>query len=102
MILCYTTTNNKEEAREIAKTLVREKLVACVNIIDNMESVYQWQGEVCVDKEFVLLLKTKKELFTSVESRIKELHSYETPCLFSIQVDQLEGNYYSWINSCLI
>lgn len=97
MILCYTTTNNIEEANVIAETLVNEEVIACANIIPGMQSIYKWKGEVCKDQEYVVLMKTRDENFVKIEERLKELQSYDCPCLFSIKMKDVEGNYLKWL-----
>ena len=97
MILIYTTCKDKEEARLLAKGLVSSSIVACANIIPGMESVYKWEGKVEASDEVVLLLKTKEENFLQVESFIKENHSYECPCIFSLNSDQISKEFESWV-----
>ena len=82
----YTTIDNIQDARKIAKTLVEEQLVACVNIIPNIESIYRWRGKVEEDSEFVLIIKTVDDNVEKTIRRIKELHSYELPDIIVLPV----------------
>ena len=95
--LVYRTTENTEQAREIGKVLVEERLVACVNIIDGMNSMSWGEGKVQDDSETVLIAKTKASLVAEVTERVKRLHSYDVPCVVSLQL--LEGNqdFLDWI-----
>jgi len=95
--LVYMTTENKEQAREIGRVLVRERLVACVNIIDGMSSIYWWEGKVQEDSETVMIAKTKANLVGELTERVRKLHSYDVPCVVSMQL--LEGNqdFFEWI-----
>ena len=95
--IVYMTTENKEQAREIGRVLVRERLAACVNIIDSMNSMYWWEGKVQDDSETVMIAKTKAELVPELTERVKKLHSYDVPCVVSMQL--LEGNqdFLDWI-----
>ncbi|NBC26080.1 MAG: divalent cation tolerance protein CutA [Bacteroidetes bacterium] len=97
--LLYITTENVQEARSIGGTLVKEQLCACVNILDTMESVYWWKDELQMDAESVMLVKTTKEMVPKVTERIKELHSYDVPCVISVPLSPGEGNqsYLDWI-----
>lgn len=97
--ILYVTTKNRDEARQIGGELVREKLCACVNIIENMESMYWWKGDVQNDKETVLLVKTTAAMVEEVTRSIKKLHSYDVPCVISMPLSSEEGNheYLSWI-----
>lgn len=97
--LVYITTNNKQEARSIGKTLVKEKLAACVNIVEGMESIYRWEGEIVEDTETILIAKTPYHNVKELTERVKELHSYDCPCIISLQLTEQEGNeeYQDWL-----
>ena len=75
----YTTVGSIQDGRKIAHTLVEEQLVACVNIIPDIESVYTWKGEIEEAKEVVLICKTTDENVKKTIKRIKKLHSYDLP-----------------------
>src|SRR6266478_7981801 len=72
-------SGSEDEAASIARTLVDERLAACVNIIGPARSIYRWRGAVEDAREYLLLLKTSARLYTKVERRVRELHSYEVP-----------------------
>jgi periplasmic divalent cation tolerance protein len=95
----YVTAADEEEARTIARCLVSERLVACVNILTGMSSMYWWQGEVQEDREVVLIAKTTADLARRVVERVVEVHSYETPCVVTLPI--LEGNpgFLAWIDA---
>lgn len=95
-ILIQTTCGSKKEAKHIAQTLIKEKLAACVQII-KCDSIYSWEGEICNDKEKLLNIKTKKENFEKIESRIKELHSYDVPEIVSVDIKNLSEEYKKFI-----
>jgi periplasmic divalent cation tolerance protein len=97
--LVYITTTDKEEARRIGKTLVEEQLTACVNIIEGMESIYRWEGEVQSGTECILLAKTPYHNVNELTERVKAMHSYECPCVISLPVSEQEGNkaYQQWL-----
>src|SRR5699024_10891024 len=97
--LVYITTGSKEEAQTIGRKLVEEKLAACVNIIDGMESIYEWKGELVEDQEAILIAKTPYHNVKKLTERVKELHSYEMPSILSIQLAEQEGNeeYQHWL-----
>lgn len=77
--IVYTTIDDIKDARRMAHTLVEEQLVACVNIIPNIESVYRWKGRIENSKEFVLICKTTDQNVKKTLQRIKSLHKYELP-----------------------
>lgn len=95
-IIIQTTCSSEEEAKNIAKALVKEKLAACIQV-QNVESFYMWNGSFCEDKEKLLIIKTKKKYFKKIQSRIKELHSYDVPEIISIKIDNLSKEYKNFI-----
>ncbi|MEO1804670.1 MAG: divalent-cation tolerance protein CutA [Bacteroidota bacterium] len=93
----YITCRDLEEAQSIAKTVVKERLAACGNILPGMQSVYHWEGKVVEDSEVVLLLKTRVDLVDTLTKRVKELHSYDIPCIVSWIIDGGNKEYLNWI-----
>lgn len=98
--LIYITTSNRDEAKKIGTALVEEKLAACVNIMDGMESIYRWENKIETDKEAVLICKTSYSNVHELTKRVKELHSYDVPCIISFNIAEQEGNedYLDWIS----
>ena len=82
----YTTIDNVQDARKIAHTLVEEQLVACVNIIPNIESVYRWKGKIEEDNEYVLIAKTVDDNVKKTIQRIEEIHTYDLPDIVVLPV----------------
>ncbi|MFH5831439.1 divalent-cation tolerance protein CutA [Halalkalibaculum sp. DA3122] len=97
--LVYITTKDRDEARTIGRALVEEKLAACVNIIDGMESIYRWEGNIEEAKEAILIAKTPYHNVKPLTKRVKQLHSYECPCVVSLTLTEQEGNdeYLRWL-----
>ncbi len=100
-IIIISNTNSIENAKLIANTLVDKKLAACVNIIPKIISVYRWQNKIENDDEITLLIKTKKELFTAVQSEIEKLHPYDIPEIISIKIEDGNNDYLDWLNQNL-
>lgn len=96
MILIYTVCQNKNEAKKIASMLVKLKLIACANLWP-IESIYQWNGRIVNSKEIVLILKTRKNYYNKIESIIKKIHSYDTPCILKIDVAKANHQYLDWL-----
>jgi|TARA_B100001964_G_C14181500_1_gene576501 periplasmic divalent cation tolerance protein len=94
----YITTSSISEAKKIGRTLVKDKLVACSNIISPIHSIYSWQGKICNDKEALMMLKTKKKLFKQIVKRVEELHSYDVPEIIAMPIIEGSSKYISWIN----
>ncbi|WP_138379913.1 divalent-cation tolerance protein CutA [Luteithermobacter gelatinilyticus] len=97
----YVTCAHKDEALMIARTLVREKLAACGNILDGMTSIYVWQGKSCEDSEVALLLKTTRDRQEAATTRIRELHSYDVPCVVVWPIEGGNPEYLDWISNSL-
>jgi len=95
--LIYITTGDRDEARTIGKELVSSRLAACVNIIDNMNSMYFWEGKIQDDKETILIAKTTGTRVPKLIEKVKSMHSYSCPCVLSLPV--LDGNkqFLDWI-----
>ncbi len=95
--LIYITTGGRDEARTIGKELVESRLAACVNIIDNMNSMYLWEGEIQDDNETILIAKTTETHVPELIEKVKSMHSYSCPCVLSLPV--LDGNkqFLDWI-----
>lgn len=93
----YTTINDSDKAEELAEALLNHGLVACVNIIPSMKSVYKWKGEVCKDEELVLLIKSDSSKFSLIEDFFEANHPYDTPCLLELKVGKVSDSYNSWL-----
>jgi periplasmic divalent cation tolerance protein len=100
-IVVMVTAGKPGEARKIAKQLVESKLAACVNITQPVRSVYRWQGKLVEDKEFVLLVKTSRELFPAVRAQIAKLHSYTTPEIICLPIIDGSTDYLNWLADSL-
>jgi periplasmic divalent cation tolerance protein len=96
-IIVFITASNREEAAKIAKTLVEEKLAGCVNIISNIRSIYSWQGKVEDEKEVLMIAKSRKRLFNTLEKKVKELHSYAVPEIIAMPVVEGSADYLKWL-----
>ena len=97
VVLMLTTTNSEEQAVKIAETLVQKGLVACVNIVKKVRSIYRFKGEVWDDEECLLLIKTRETLRESVEEAIRELHTYELPEILCLPLSHAEPHFTQWV-----
>ena len=95
--LIYVTAPNRKEAEQIAETVVTERLAACANILDGVTSIFHWDGKLCRENEAVLILKTTEEKTAALTARIKELHSYECPCIVILPIDGGNPAFMEWI-----
>ncbi|NPA14444.1 MAG: divalent-cation tolerance protein CutA [Aquificae bacterium] len=96
IVVFITTPAGKGE--EIAQKLVEEKLAACVNVVDKVSSLYWWQGKIEKDKENLLVVKTKADLFKKLVKRVKEIHPYTVPEIIALPIVDGNEDYLSWID----
>lgn len=96
-LFVYITCQNEDQALEIAKVIVEEKLAACANILPGMKSVYYWEDALQVDQEAVLILKSHEALYEQLENRVKELHSYDVPAILAIPLVAGNAQYIEWM-----
>jgi len=96
--LIISTASSRDEAQHIARALVDRKLVACVNIVGPIESIYRWKGEIENSQEFMLLMKTESDRFDRVREAVKALHSYEVPEVIQVPIENGLPAYLEWIS----
>lgn len=97
-VVIFITAANKKEAQMIAFALIKEKLAACVNIIENLHSIFWWQGKVDSAKEALLIVKSRKALMNKLIKKVKSLHSYEVPEIIALPIISGDKKYLKWIN----
>jgi periplasmic divalent cation tolerance protein len=96
-VIVLTTLPADFESRTFGRTLVDERLAACVNLLPPMESVYRWEGQVEHDTERQVIIKTSRERVTALWDRIRELHPYETPEFVVLTIQDGSDAYLRWI-----
>ncbi|MBY6187689.1 divalent-cation tolerance protein CutA [Marinobacter hydrocarbonoclasticus] len=96
VVLC--TCPDEQTAEQLAQHLLSRSLVACVNLIPGITSLYHWQGELCRDQEVQLVLKTRAACLPELEACIKDNHPYEVPEILALPVDWGHRPYLEWIN----
>jgi periplasmic divalent cation tolerance protein len=100
-LLVLTNFPDADTARKIGRTLVEEKLAACVNLVPQVESIYQWKGAVETASEVLALIKTVIGKYQALESRLRELHPYEVPEIISFRIDSGLLDYVRWVEQTL-
>ena len=96
-LFVYMTAGTGDEAERIAEDLVRNHLAACVNILAPIRSIYLWKGEICRAGEIPFIAKTDEDRFEALASRVRSLHSYETPCIVALPVVRGDADFLAWI-----
>jgi periplasmic divalent cation tolerance protein len=97
-VVILVTVASRSEGKKIARHLVEAKLAACVNILQPMESVYRWEGKIAEEREFLLVIKSTRELFPEIEAEISKIHSYHTPEIICLPVIDGLRNYLQWVS----
>ena len=95
----YMTAGSKTEAQKIGKALVESRLAACVNILDNMQSIYRWDEKIQEDSEVVLIAKSTETLVPQLIDKVKSLHSYDCPCIVSLPVLDGYPPFLDWVRT---
>lgn len=96
-IVVMVTAGSEEEGLKIARVLVEEKVVACVNLLPGVRSVFQWQGKVTEEKEVLLFAKTVSSAFNRVVSVVRTNHSYDVPEIIALPIQHGLSEYLSWV-----
>jgi periplasmic divalent cation tolerance protein len=100
-IIVHVSVDSYENAIHISRIIVSEKLAACCSIIPGVTSIYTWKDSIQESRELILMIKTHKSKFSELKERIKELHTYETPEIISINIQDASKEYIQWIDECL-
>jgi len=93
------TVGNNEEAQEISRRLVEDRLAACVQISGPINSRYWWKGVIETAQEWVCTIKTKAALYSSVEKTVRSIHSYDVPEIISLPILSGSGDYMEWLGA---
>ncbi|MCK4585646.1 divalent-cation tolerance protein CutA [candidate division WOR-3 bacterium] len=96
--IVYSTFPKRKKARQIAKELINDKLIACANIF-KIDALYRWKGELEEAHEYAVFFKTRKSLYGKVEKRIKEYHPYDCPAIIQIPINRGYEGYLRWIEN---
>jgi periplasmic divalent cation tolerance protein len=96
-VLVYTTWPSIVEAEQAGRAIVERRLAACANILPGMISHYWWEGKIERAEEVVMIVKTRASLADAVQTAVKELHSYMTPAIMVMPVENVDPDYHAWI-----
>ncbi|WP_409200217.1 divalent-cation tolerance protein CutA [Methanobrevibacter sp. DSM 116169] len=97
LVLIYITCQDKSEAKNIANTLLKMRLCGCCNIIDEIDSMYWWENKIESDEESVLIVKTIESKIDDIIAKVKQIHSYDNPCILAIPTLKISDDYRDFI-----
>lgn len=97
-LVVLITTPTRDEAAHLARTLVEERLAACVNVVPGIQSFFYWEGRMNEEAESLLLVKTERDRYQALEARVKELHSYTVPEILAIPIERGSASYLDWVH----
>jgi len=98
-LLVQTSCPDRKSAISLAQRIIREKVAACVNVLPEVTSVYEWKGEVKQDSEILLLIKTSKSRYLALQAVICESHPYELPEVIAVPITEGLPEFLAWIDS---
>ena len=97
IIVIYCTVPNKKVAKDITTTILKHKLAACISMIDNVKSKFLYDGDVCEEKELLLMIKTRRTNYGKIKLVIEEMHPYTVPEIIALPVVDCSEDYLQWI-----
>ena len=101
VILVYINFPNKECARQIGTALIEKQLAACVNIIPKIESIYQWEGKICVEEEVMAMVRTTASRYKQLEEYVVNNHPYDTPEVIAVPLSNGSEPYLNWVQDMM-
>lgn len=100
-IVVLTTCDSKKRADKLARHLVKQRVAACVNVLPKVRSIYRWKEEVEEASEWMLIIKTRRDLFAALRTEIQKLHTYEVPELIALPIVDGSEAYLAWFDAQL-
>ena len=97
VVSIYVVFADADEAERIGRTMIEERLAACINILPGVRSIYRWQGAIESAEEVAAIFKTSNAKADALIARIAGLHSYDVPCIASWPIDKILGSYADWV-----
>ena len=94
----YMTAESEDVAVHMATSLVKERLVACANVMKGTRSIYEWDGIIQLENEVTIIMKTTTERVDQIVARVKEMHSYQVPCITVTDIMHGNPDYLAWVH----
>ena len=98
-LVVLVTASSQEEALLIGRGVVQKKLAACVTVVPNVTSIFEWEGTVSEEREWLLVIKSHADVYDALESEVKALHSYEVPEVIALSVTKGSSEYLAWVKA---
>jgi len=99
-IIVLVTTASEEEATTIGRTMVKQGLAACANILALKKSIFQWEDQIVEEQEYLMILKSRTDLFEELSMAVKRLHSYNVPEIIAMPIVKGSQDYLKWVMEC--
>jgi periplasmic divalent cation tolerance protein len=100
-VIVMVTTASKQEAENMAQQLLKERLIACANITGPVSSIFHWAEKLEKAEEYIVFMKSRKDLFEKLTETVKAIHSYEVPEIIALPIVDGSKPYLDWLDSCL-
>ncbi len=97
-VTVYLTAENEDMAKHIAIALIKDRLVACANVIGGMRSIYEYEGTLQLETEVLVIMKSRADKIDAIKELVTDLHSYEVPCLTVLPIIDGLDPYLTWVN----
>ncbi len=96
-VIVHSTCADETKARQIAQTLVEQRIAACVNIVPGVTSIYRWEDKINTDSEFLLIIKSQKDHVPSIRQVLQELSGYDVPEVIAMDIIDGSAHYLDWL-----
>ncbi len=93
----YITAGSLDEARDVGRVLVQERLAACVNMVQGVRSLFWWEDQVQEGEEVAMICKTRADLLDKLVERVRDVHSYDCPCVVALPITGGNPPFIEWI-----
>ncbi len=97
IVVIYCTVPTKQLAKEITQVIMKHKLAACISMIENVKSVFSWEGEICEEKEIMLMIKTRRANYGKIKLVIEDVHTYNVPEIIALPIVDCSEDYLKWL-----
>lgn len=97
IVVIYCTVPTKQLAKEITQVIMKHKLAACISMIENVKSVFSWEGEICEEKEIMLMIKTRRTNYGKIKLVIEDVHTYNVPEIIALPIVDCSEDYLKWL-----